>query len=558
MGKKVKVGKQRKDKFYQLAKETGFRSRAAFKLIQLNRKFEFLQSAQVLIDLCAAPGGWMQVAKQNMPVSSIVIGVDLFPIKPIPGCISIQADITSDKCKQALAKELQTWKADVILNDGAPNVGQNWLHDAYQQVCLTLSALKQATNFLKQGGWFVTKVFRSKDYNYLMWVFKQLFKKVYATKPQASRNESAEIYIACKGYLAPAKLDPKFLNPKYVFKELELEPSNLDILHPDKKKKSKAEGYSEEFGVYHELNATEFIKSKDQIKSLQVSSCVKFDDPVLLSQPETTPEIIECCKDIKVLGRKDLKNLLAWAKVMLNRLYPEGDEDEKDVIKEEPSKELPEDEQELEDIETQVGLLEKEESKDLKRKKKRANKERAKLQEKLNLKMIHKHDDGPIEEDDQEPLFNLDQITTLKELEDVTDQKPEVTANSDEESDDDDVGAYRSRYEKYSGDKTHLDSTGMFYKSDESELEIETSGSEYDSGAEGLGKKQKVENGKQKKKKVSFSSDVKDENEDEQGNPLLTDLDPRDKETKRMLKAQLWFEKVITGFIPLLVNDKTE
>lgn len=509
----------------------------------MNRKFGFLQQSQVCIDLCAAPGGWMQVARQNMPVSSIVIGVDLYPIRPINGCLSLVEDITTEKCRSSLTKELQTWKADVVLHDGAPNVGKNWLFDAYQQICLTLNAVKLATQFLRGGGWFVTKVFRSKDYNALLWVLKQLFKKVHATKPSASRKESAEIFVVCQGYIAPDKIDQRFLDPKYVFEELDVEGKQVSLLHPDKKR-IKAEGYSEkDFSLRQGLPVSEFIKHVSGLTALQGVSELVFDDDRITNHPKTTAEIRECCKDIKVLGRKDLKAILNWWKALHAELYPKEevkiipDADDASAEKKPLTQQEVED-MEFEELEQQINELEAEGEKDQKRKKKKVQEARKKLNEKLNLKMVIKGDAGPQEEDAE--VFSLRQIHSAAELDRIQDIAPDLCLPESETADE-----FIAKYKKYESGKFHLDDDGL-YEDDNKDKNHKDSGSESDDseklGEKGLGLSDEEDSGNVKTNKSKKKGDQSKKTLKE-SNPLLTDLDTRDKVTKRDQRVSLWFEK---------------
>lgn len=280
-----------------------------------------------MVDLCAAPGGWCQVAVKNMPVGSMVIGVDLLSIKAIRGVKTLIGDITTQECRHMIRKETDGNLIDVVLCDGAPNVGGAWSSEAYTQSELVLEAARMASDILAPNGTFVTKVFRSKDYSALIFALKQLFKKVEATKPAASRNASAEIFVVCLGYKAPSKIDPRIFDSKYIFCDFQEAPriEGPDALLRAKDKQRRfREGYEDGISTTHkEIEASEFVQQDNPVELLGKFTKMTFnitDDSeiqnLVKSHKATTTEIRTLCEDLQVLGRSEFKQLLKWRLVV--------------------------------------------------------------------------------------------------------------------------------------------------------------------------------------------------------------------------------------------------
>ncbi|KAF4471919.1 et-dependent rRNA methyltransferase SPB1 [Fusarium albosuccineum] len=424
-----KNAKGRLDKWYKLAKEKGYRARAAFKLVQLNKKYGFLEKSKVILDLCAAPGSWCQVAKEAVPSGSLIVGVDLAPIKPIPGVITFQSDITTEKCRATIRQHLKTWKADTVLHDGAPNVGTAWVQDSFNQAELALQAMKLATEFLIEGGTFVTKVFRSKDYNPLLWVLNQLFTKVEATKPPSSRNVSAEIFVVCRGYKAPKKIDPRFLDPRSVFADLAgATPNNEAKVYNPEVKKRKREGYEEgDYTQFKEMPASEFIQTTDPIAILGSYNKLTFQQPLngdialaaLDKLNETSDEIRNCCSDLRVLGRKDFKLLLKW-RLKCREVF--GFKTKESAITEDPEEvaEVESMDEELKIQEELQAMKDKENSKK-KREKRKENERKQREIVRMQLNMtapmdIGMEESGPVGEGAIFSLKKVDKTDALRRL----------------------------------------------------------------------------------------------------------------------------------------------
>ncbi|KAJ8541765.1 hypothetical protein K7X08_002581 [Anisodus acutangulus] len=437
---KVK-GKHRLDKYYHLAKEQGYRSRAAWKLIQLDTKYTFLHSSQSVLDLCAAPGGWMQVAVKHVPVGSLVIGVDLDPIRPIRGAIAVQEDITTPKCRSTIKKlmaENGCRAFDLVLHDGSPNVGGAWAKEATSQNSLVIDSVKLATEFLAPKGTFITKIFRSQDYNAVLYCLRQLFEKVEVEKPLASRSASAEIYIIGFKYKAPSKIDPRLLDVKHLFQGGQEPPKVIDVLGATKQKRHR-DGYEDGATVLRKVcSVADFVWSDNPVNILGSFTSMSFDDPACLPIRDhalTTEEVKALCDDLRVLAKQDFKYLLKWRLQIRKALSPEKTKTPTTVVESESKgdgdgdedEDEDEDERVLDEMEEKTNSLEKKQKKEKKLQAKRRAKEKARKA--LGIQ-VDATEDGYGDQD----LFSLTSIKGKKDLAavDNSEYDKETTEVSDE------------------------------------------------------------------------------------------------------------------------------
>ena len=192
---------KKREHYYKKAKQTGYRARSAFKLLQINNKFNIIRKDDNIIDLGAAPGGWSQVAKQIVGENGTIIGIDLCSIKPIEGIIFLRGDMTEKESIIKLKKALGNKEVDVIISDMSPNISGNYNVDQAYSVFLCEQALKTAKILLKKNGNFICKIFEGKDLKYILEKIKSMFNVVKQFNPPASRKTSSEIYIIAKSFI---------------------------------------------------------------------------------------------------------------------------------------------------------------------------------------------------------------------------------------------------------------------------------------------------------------------------------------------------------------------
>jgi len=195
----LKLADARRDPYRKLAKENSYRSRAVYKLSQLNKSHNILKPGMKIVDIGAAPGGWLQFASKISGSKGKVIGIDIKEIEPISNVIIINGNVEDEQTVTLLSKYLEG-KADIVLSDLAPNVSGLWEMDHLKQIDLTMKAVEITKKILKVNGNALYKVFQGEATSEFITYVKSIFSAVHITKPDASRKQSSEIYLLCKQF----------------------------------------------------------------------------------------------------------------------------------------------------------------------------------------------------------------------------------------------------------------------------------------------------------------------------------------------------------------------
>lgn len=187
------------DEFVLKARREGYRSRAVYKLIEIDEKDHLFRPGQLVVDLGAAPGGWSEYAVKRVGDGGRVVGLDLLPVEPVAGMEFIQGDFTEQVILDELIELVQGQKAGVVLSDMAPNLSGMESVDQPRAMYLAELALDFAVEFLTRDGKFVAKLFQGSGFEAFVATLRKHFVSVKFRKPQASRDRSSETYAVCVG-----------------------------------------------------------------------------------------------------------------------------------------------------------------------------------------------------------------------------------------------------------------------------------------------------------------------------------------------------------------------
>jgi 23S rRNA (uridine2552-2'-O)-methyltransferase len=194
---------RKREHYYRMAKSVGYRSRASFKLKELDKRYRLLRRGGVVVDLGAAPGGWLQVARERVGDAGFVLGVDLHQIAKVQyeNVDTLVADITDEATRELILKRLPM-SATIVISDAAPKISGVWDVDHALSIELARAALAIAGAVLTPGGKFLAKVFQGEFFSDFVSDVKTKFSFVKISKPAASRKGSAEAYIIAKGFVS--------------------------------------------------------------------------------------------------------------------------------------------------------------------------------------------------------------------------------------------------------------------------------------------------------------------------------------------------------------------